>query len=350
MRPPLRGRSLLMNRRLWLGALLSVGCLVLAMVDIDFGEMAAALRSANMAWVAAALASVMITSLGKAWRWRLLLYPAPAPPNDAQQAGRIGLPRLANIWMAGTGVNLALPVPRGGDVLRVYLAGEAGALSKSLALGTLAAEKLLDVVMVAICFLLLLLLMAMPDELAQRQVSTLGVAALLVAVVAAVLWQRDRVLALASRALQHLPYGRRAADSLERGLLGLAGLRRPGSLLGLSALTVGIWLTSVLTNYLIFLALGMPPSWTQSLFVLVVLQIGVAVPSTPGKIGVFQVLCRWALGVFGVAASLSLAYGVLLYLVAPLFFMLAGAAALVIEGWRVGRLPAELDTVLSHAP
>jgi hypothetical protein len=26
----------------------------------------------------------------------------------------------------------------------------------------------------------------------------------------------------------------------------------------------------------------------------------------------------------------------------------AGALALAIEGWRIGRLPAELDTVLSH--
>jgi hypothetical protein len=150
--------------------------------------------------------------------------------------------------------------------------------------------------------------------------------------------------------LQRLPYGARATDSLDRGLHGLAALRQPSRLLGLSALTVGIWFVSVLTNYLIFLALGMPPSWVQSLFVLVVLQIGVAVPSTPGKIGLFQVLCRWALGVFGVSAALGLAYGVLLYLVAPLLLMVLGALALAFEGWRIGRLPADLDPVLSHGP
>jgi glycosyltransferase 2 family protein len=350
--PPLRRWPLLLNRRLWLGVILSVGCLALALIDIDFTEMATALRSANMAWTGAAAASVLVTSLGKAWRWRLLLYPAAedAAASSSPQIARISLPRLTNIWLAGAGVNLALPVPRGGDVLRVYWAGEAGGLSKSTVLGTVAAEKLLDIVMVAICFLALLVLVAVPDELAQRQTSTLGVAALLILLVTVLLWQRERVLALASRVLQRLPFGSKMVASLERGLHGLMGLRQPGRLLGLATLTVAIWFFSVLTNYLVFLALDMPPSWVQSLFVLVVLQIGVAVPSTPGKIGLFQVLCRWALGVFGVSAALGLAYGVLLYLVAPLLLMVLGALALIVEGWRIGRLPAELDTVFSHAP
>jgi glycosyltransferase 2 family protein len=159
-----------------------VGCLALATIDIDFGEMAEALRSANPAWIATAAGTVLLTGWAKAWRWHLLLYPAPSRPGvrpQQQPADRIGLPRLTNIWMAGAGVNLALPVPRGGDVLRVYLAGEAGGVSKSLVLGTIAAEKLLDMVLLAVCFVGLLLLMAMPQELAQRQTSTVGVTLLL---------------------------------------------------------------------------------------------------------------------------------------------------------------------------
>ncbi len=335
-----------LSRCLWLGLILSLGFLVLAFVDIDFGEMAAALRSANLGWVALAGLTVMASAVAKGWRWHLLLYPVPSASSRPPAAQRIGRPRLINIWMAGTGVNLALPVPRAGDLLRVYLAGEAGQASKSLVLGTIAAEKLLDMVMLALCFLGLLLFVAMPQELAQRQGSTVGAAVALTAAVALLLWQRERIVALASRLLRHIPHGQRAAHSLERGLAGLTALRQPGRLLGLAALTVGIWFVSALTNYLIFLALDMPPSWVQSVFVLVVLQIGVAVPSTPGKIGLFQVLCRWALGVFGVAEALGLAYGVLLYVAAPLLLMVLGAVALVIEGWRIGRLPAELDLAL----
>lgn len=344
--PPQGKWAILQSRRLWLGAMLGVACLVLAMADIDYVELATTLRLANLAWVAIAAVTVLLTGCAKAWRWHLLLYPERQP----LPAGAVGVPRLTNIWLAGAGVNLALPLPRVGDILRIYLAGETGRLSKSLVLGTIAAEKLLDLVLLALCFLGLLLFVAMPDELAQRQVSTLGITGLLVIVVGVLLWQRQRLLSLLARAVQRIPYGARLADGIDRGLHGMAGLGRPGRLLGLTLLTVGIWFLSVLTAYVVFLALNMPPSWAQSLFVLVVLQVGVAVPSTPGKIGVFQVLCQWALAVFGVSTTLGLAYGVVLYLAAPLLLMVTGAVALAIESWRIGRLPTDLELELSSAP
>ncbi len=347
-RRPWQRRSLWLNRRLWLGVILSLGCLALAMVDIDFGQMATALRSANLAWVALAAVLALLTGVAKGWRWHLLLYPAPpaAPAPAGQAADRISMPRLTNIWLAGAGVNLALPVPRAGDVLRVYLASEAGNASKSLVLGTLAAEKLVDMVLLAVCFVGLLLFVAAPQELAQRQASTVGVAVLLVVVVAALLWQRQRVVKLAGAALQRVPRGAQVAASLENALQGMDALRQPGRLMAVSILTVLVGFLSVATAYLIFLALDMPPSWVQSTFLWVVLQVGVSVPSTPGKIGVFQVLCRWTLGLFAVPSALGLAYGVLLYVAVPLVLMILGALALAIEGWRVGRLPANLDLAL----
>lgn len=350
--PGARRRPLWLDRRLWLGAILSLGCLALAMVGIDFGEMAEALRSANLAWVALAAALALLTGVVKGWRWRLLLYSAPpaAPTPAGQAADRISLPRLTNIWLAGAGVNLALPVPRVGDVLRVYLASQAGKASKSLVLGTLAAEKLVDMVLLAVCFVGLLLFVAAPQELAQRQTSTVGVAVLLVVAVAALLWQRQRVVKLAGAALQRVPRGAQVAASLENALQGMDALRQPGRLMAVSILTVLVGFLSVATAYLIFLALDMPPSWVQSTFLWVVLQVGVSVPSTPGKIGVFQVLCRWTLGLFAVPSALGLAYGVLLYVAVPLALMIVGALALAIEGWRVGRLPANLDLALPQAP
>ena len=347
-----RWRSLLLSRRFWLGMLFGGICLAVALIDLDWGQMIQALRAANPGWIALAAGSVLLTSWAKVWRWRLLLY----PPSSHQAAPRerpgskLSLPRLATIWLAGTGTNLALPAPRAGDVLRIYLTSVAGKLSKSSVLGTVAAEKLLDMVLLALCFPLLIFFVAAPQELAGRQASTVAAAAVLALGTALMLWQRERVIALATRVLRRVPFGRALADSLARGLQGLDALRRPSSLLALAVASVAIWLLLVLTSYLIFLALDMPPSWGQSLFVFVVAQVGVALPSTPGKIGFFPVLCQWALGVFAVSSALGLAYGVLLYTVAPLLLMLLGAAALLFEGWRYGRLPADLDASLSAQP
>ncbi len=51
----------------------------------------------------------------------------------------------------------------------------------------------------------------------------------------------------------------------------------------------------------------------MALCVLAVLQGGVAVPSTPGKIGVFHYLCILALSIFGVPAAVGLGYGLILH-------------------------------------
>ena len=49
---------------------------------------------------------------------------------------------------------------------------------------------------------------------------------------------------------------------------------------------------------------------------LAVLQVGGLVPSSPGKVGVFQLLCILTLALFSVDKSTGLTYGILLYLVA----------------------------------
>lgn len=345
-RPAMR-RPIWRSRRLWVGLLFSVACLVLAMVDINYREVREALRSANLVWMAIAIVTVLLTGVAKAVRWRYLLYPRDRAGAGPQQ--RIGLARLSNIWMAGASVNLALPVPRSGDLLRSYFAADAGGLSKSRVLGTVAAEKLLDLIMLAAFLIGLVFLVAMPTELASRQGPILAVTIFMAVTVAVVLWQRERVFRWLELVVARLP-GSMAGPALStaaRAVDGLEALRQPRRLAVLVMISVGIWVLSAATNYIVFLALHMEASWIQAFFLAVVLQAGVAIPSSPGKIGVFQVLCRWALGIFGVSASLGLAYGVALYVAAPLAIMLTGAVALAIEGWRTGRLPADMGSSLS---
>ena len=332
-------RPLWRGRRMWLGLALSLGSLLLAMRGIDTGEITATLRTTHLGWLAAAMLVVLISAVAKAIRWRLLFKrgssgaaPAPSPA--------IGTIRLTRIWLAGASLNLALPAPRSGDLARAYLAGEAGKVSKSFVMGTIAAEKLLDMVLLAVSFIVLLSIMILPQELAARRFPILGTTAVVVMFVCLILWQRRRLLGLAEWLLGKLPerWGRPLVGSTDRAVQGLDALRSPRLLFWLAVSSVIIWVMSAYTNYLVFLALGMRPSWVQSFFLLVVLQTGVALPSTPGKVGVFQVLCRWSLALFGVPPALGVSYGILLYLAAPVLLMVVGAVTLGMESWHLRTL------------
>ncbi|OGO76276.1 MAG: hypothetical protein A3K41_06920 [Chloroflexi bacterium RIFOXYD12_FULL_57_15] len=106
--------------------------------------------------------------------------------------------------------------------------------------------------------------------------------------------------------------------------------RRPRLLIGLFGWSLIAWMISALTNYLVFLALELAlPVWA-SLLLLVVLQVGIAVPSSPGRIGVFQYLVILTLSIFAVNKDVALGVGIILYLVVYVPMVLIGGYCL----WR----------------
>ena len=93
-----------------------------------------------------------------------------------------------------------------------------------------------------------------------------------------------------------------------------------------------------LTNYLTLLVVGLSLLLSVSLFLLFVLRVGAAVPSSPGKVGVFQYLCVLALSVFSVDRTLALSYGVVLHLVVFTPMILLGTACLWKESLDLQRI------------
>jgi uncharacterized membrane protein YbhN (UPF0104 family) len=96
---------------------------------------------------------------------------------------------------------------------------------------------------------------------------------------------------------------------------GLTGLQRPHVMLAAGGWSVLAWFFGALTNLALFKAFGLPLSLGIALILLAVLQLGVAVPSVPGRIGVFEGLCLVTLALFGVEANLALGYGIVLHAV-----------------------------------
>ncbi|MFZ2518052.1 MAG: lysylphosphatidylglycerol synthase domain-containing protein, partial [Anaerolineae bacterium] len=145
--------------------------------------------------------------------------------------------------------------------------------------------------------------------------------------------------ALARRLADRLPNqrGMRWIGLLDAALHGLDALRFPSVVIQVTAWSFLIWLLAGSTNFLTLLALHLPADWVVSFTLLAVLQAGVSVPSSPGKVGIFQYLCQLTLAWFGIAAVQGFAVGVLLYAVAPLTLMVAGGLALLWESWQLRR-------------
>ena len=307
--------------RLWLGLAFSIASVWLVLRGVDLGQLAHALRQMRFYLLILALLSVVLTFLAKAARWRLLFADSVVPP----------LSRAFAIICIGMLVNSFLPA-RLGEVVRAYLIGERG--RKSYALGTIVVEKVSDLVFLVVSVAILLTQHSLPPWLVEP--ARMTVLVMLVAVFACLFlawWDEPavRLLAFLSRVLP-LKWRAWLDRQVRLGLTSLKVLRQPGLVLRLLSWSAFVWILGALTNYLVFLGMGLALPASVALLLLVVLQAGVAVPSSPGRLGVFHYLTVLTLSLFAVGKEEALGYAVVLHLVVYLPMLILGLWYL----WREG--------------
>lgn len=325
-------------RRAYLGIGLALGVLllVLAVRSVDPSALKKSLTGINPWWVAIGLLTVAGTILAKALRWRLLFYPSHED---------LRLSTLVSGLLIGQTVNLLLPA-RLGELTRAYLVGEVEKRPTLLALGTIVVEKTLDGLALLVLLGILFAIMPVPPWLRLAGGAAALLTALLLAGVLLLTGGRQRVVDACESLCQSVPmlgrWGlRRRVGSLADGL---RSLQASGVWLRLLLWTAAIWLLAGLTNYCVLLALGIEvPLVLASLFVLAVVHLGLVVPTSPARIGVFHYLCLLALLFLGVEESQALAYGLVLHSIVVLPIIGAGLACVWRENLSLFRLAAEVD-------
>ncbi len=321
--------------RIAIGTLISIVFLFLALKDVPLGDVAQALAHASYAWVLVGMIAAVVQSWVRAARWIELYYPLEKGLRQRQMFG---------ITLIGQMLNIIIPW-RAGDLARLYLASEIEKRSKTQTLATLGVEKIFDTLMQLLIVLSIPLFMVIPTGLeAARSGFVVSALALFVAAFILVLF-RDRLVELLERA----PFswrGKTLGAHMRLALVSLDVFKHWDVHLRLQVLSVAIWLLGALINYSALLALNLQLPIVSAFLLLAVLQFGNLVPSSPGRVGVFQYLCILTLSVFGIDKSIGLTYGILLYLVAFGPPLILGILFLWRYGVNLRRVAASGETAL----
>lgn len=317
-----------LDRRRWawrigVGLVLALTLLALLLYNIDGRATVQALAQAKPLWVAAALFSVLLNGLAKTFRWRLLFPTSQPIPSRRQTLG---------ILMAGQLVNSVLPF-RGGDVFRAYFMGRDRGASTAATVGTIGAEKLIDLILLGLMVSILLPLIALPPSIHTNQAQMLALALAVGLVWLALIMALPRLESLLMALSRHFPFFGRWAELLRRLLSGLTALREWQRLPPLITWSLAVWATAILTNLLLFQALALPPSFLHAALVLVFIYGGITIPVAPGQLGVFEALTVVALSLVGIEGPMALAYALLLHAAVLFVPLLIGGMWL----WRRAR-------------
>ena len=276
----------------------------LALFGVSLDDVWRILQQSDWRPVALAVSLFLLTVAAKAARWQVLFERPPT------------FPSAFAALVIGQAGNLMLPA-RLGDVMRVYVLGRRERKAAALVVGTIAAEKLVELIVLVGLTALVAPFVPLPGWLWEPSARLGVILSLGLALSGLLFLQQSRVRQIwvwvGAKILRAEPA--RTTEQFDLTLSGLNPLRqwpRVGRLVVWSAL---IWALMIATNYVLFFALPIAPSWLTATVLLLVLQVGVAVPSTPGKVGVFQTLVVLTLSLFAVDRALAFSYGLLFYLV-----------------------------------
>jgi glycosyltransferase 2 family protein len=317
-----------MNARIWVGVLISAVSLIFLALTVDFVELGRVLASANPWLTLAVVALVPIQMYLRAYRWRLL-FPSP---------NELSMPGVLSALYLGYMVNTVVPL-RAGELVRAYLVGETEPVSKGTALATVVVEKVLDLgTMALLLFILPLFLPLPPWAQAAAGLSGLALAVAALGLLAMVLARRA-VLRAAERLEARVPLVRRfrGRDLVESFMDGFAFVRQPRLLLAITVWSLVLWSLAALMTYLALLAVGIAQSFAVAVFLMVAVNLGMAVPSAPGYVGVFHSTVVVALAPFGVEATQALAAAIIIHTMVFGCFVVGGLYYLARSGQLGGR-------------
>ena len=324
------------------GTAISLVSLALALRGVHLDKSLQALLQANMLLLLLAIVTVVFSTLAKAVRWRLLFAPRTSLPPFTT---------MLESLLIGQLLNIALPL-RVGDVARAYYLGQWARESKSYALGTIAVEKMLDTWMMALFALALVPFVAFPDWFRNSELALVLLALLFLGATIFLLRAREHALGVLTKILSIAPARLRPRflQSAALALESLNALHRLDVLFLMWIWSIVAWLIAAITNFVAFRALGLDLPFTAAIFLLVILQAGVALPSSPGKVGVFQYLCILALSVFKLNSDLAFTYSWVLYFLVIVPISIVGALVFWRRNvqWRSVSVPVAWETSIQN--
>jgi hypothetical protein len=219
-------------------------------------------------------------------------------------SSRISTARFIEWVVASAAVNNVVP-GRPGDLLRAEWLSRASRSSRGRALATVIVDRSSDVLVLAACLAATSsVTTGHPTWLVRLDFAAGGAGVLLLAVLGLFVLVARRDDSLVSGRLRRL---------LEQLARGVAGATRPARLVPILVLSVVVWLLSSAATWLVASSIGVDLTPAQALFVTAVLNLGVAIPSSPGFIGTYQWLGIASLGLLAVDRSDALAFSILLH-------------------------------------
>jgi len=290
-----------MKWKFWVGIIISGVFLYLAFRKIEFKEVGQAFKDANYLYVAVSGALAVVSLWVRAYRWKYLLSPVK----------KIGIPSLFSSTMIGFMANNLLPA-RLGEFIRAYSIGSKENISKSSALATIVIERVFDGFTVLSFLAIVLVFFDFPGWVRKGGYFAFGFFMGVLVFLIFLRLRTKKVIKRMDSLLRFLPVS--ARDKLKNMLYsfaeGLQVLKNSGDLVMVIIFSVAVWLVMASAFEFAIMAFDLKVPIYAAFVLMVILALGVMIPSSPGFVGTYHYLCIASLALFAISKDVALSFSI----------------------------------------
>jgi glycosyltransferase 2 family protein len=318
--------------RILLSLLVLALCVVLALSKIDLHETASKLRTLSLGAVLLYALTIVPVHLFRAWRWKYLLRPIGV---------QLSFGRLMVISGVGFMAILALPF-RLGEFVRPYYVVRLGQSRMSAVLGTVAVERIVDGLVIAILLFVTYLFSFVQGAHAYGPVlavsawlALLGFIGLTAFLGFALRWPDATIhLVLTASFLRRLSprLADKLADKLRALIQGFRALASPRDMLPFLLQTTLYWGANGLGMWVLARLMDLPVPLSGAFAAMAFTGVLITLPNAPGLVGQFHAGVLLALAAYlpeAVLASSGGAYAIAVHGVQFVWYVVFGVVAFV---------------------
>jgi uncharacterized protein (TIRG00374 family) len=318
-----------MKKKVIAGLALSALLVYLSIRGIDFQGVADGFRTIRYGYVLPAVAMIFLMQVLRSYRWGLILSPI----------AKIDQLSLFSVTSVGFLAIIAIPA-RLGELARPYLITKKSCLKMSSALGTIVVERVLDILTVLIISAFVVFFTPLPTWLVRSSILLLLATLALLSFMILIIAKREATLRVLGPLIGKLPA--RYAGGLNRlichFLEGFQIMVDPALLFSVTGLSIFIWLMDVFAIYLLFLAFGFQLPVAAAFVLMIILMIGIAIPTAPGFIGNWHYFSILGLSLFNIPKTDALTFAIIYHFLSIGILIVLGLAFLPFNRFSIADL------------
>ena len=323
-----------MKIKLIAGLLLSGFLVYLSVRGIDFQSVVKGLTTIRYGYALLFLAIVFLMQVLRSVRWGVILRPI-------EKIDQFTLFSVSNVGFLAI---IAIPA-RLGELARPYLITKKSGIPMTCAVGTIFVERIFDGLGVLTIAVLTPFFTVVPPWLTRASLIFFWITIGFLTAALFLVIKRDTVLKALTLFFCRLS-GKKALlverlfHQFSDGLKIITDLKL---LLQVSLLTFMIWLADVVAIYLLFIAVGfnLPPA--AAVVLMIVLIIGIAIPTAPGFVGNWHFFCILGLGIFGIPRPEALSFAIIYHFLSIGILILLGLLFLPFNRFSLSSLSTRIS-------